>query len=83
MAAQVSFREQMAAVKAAWKTEKPQPEFLFRTMQAYPHTPKFLALLADGWEVVSSSPVILAGCTLKQSLWQLRKRNPDYAGPTS
>jgi hypothetical protein len=59
---------------------EPAPEWLWKTVQGYLDKPRSepARLVAQGWEVVSVTPVLLKGYSLKQSIYMLRKRNPDF-----
>jgi hypothetical protein len=68
----VGFREAMRSAR------RPEPEYLYRTFQGTPGHPKLQQLTSEGWEVQGSDPVLLAGTTLRQRVWTLRKPNPNF-----
>jgi hypothetical protein len=72
-----SFREALQEVQS----RRTQPEYLHKSFQGVDGHPKLERLRADGWEVVGSDPVMLAGVTIRQRVWRLRRPNPLYTRP--
>lgn len=63
-----------------WKRrERREPEFHYKTVQGYLERGKVPDMLEDGWELVSTQPVMLNGYTMsKQKIIVLRKKNPKF-----
>lgn len=64
------------------RNQKPtEPQYLYKTFQGVDGHPKLERLLSEGWEVIGSDPVMLAGVTINQRKWRLRRPNPRFGRP--
>lgn len=75
------------AWREAWQAQRPVQTpvspYDFRSFQGVESHPKLASLLAEGWEIVGSDPVMIAGTSLRQRVWRLRRPNPKYSRPSN
>lgn len=57
---------------------KPEPKWEIETKQTYLNGDWVAKKLSDGWEIVSTQPVIICGNTIKQVIVTVRRPNPRY-----